>query len=211
MPRRWRTCATLRLRAFPELWRRALALRKRSPKGLRHYRRAAPVQKGCATTERKALQASAAPRTAAESNDDVVFGPGCGLHGQAAAALRDHHPAESARRLQRVERDHRREALDEGDVDHVPDRLGLARFRISGAHNRRQAGDTRWIGVRGIEQDAVADLHLVAHEIARLVVAHAFPAGPAVAFEIVDGVGTGLALHQPVALHTSTPKRVIVS
>src|SRR2546430_13525551 len=38
-----------------------------------------------------------------------------------------------------------------------------------------QAGDARLLAARVIEQHAVADAHLVAHEIARLVIADAGP------------------------------------
>src|SRR5690606_34196415 len=48
-----------------------------------------------------------------------------------------------------------------------------------------------------IEQHAVANPHL-AHEIARLVVAHAGPRLGADAREVIDRERVGLGLHQPV-------------
>ena len=54
-------------------------------------------------------------------------------------------------------------------------------IRIAGASDRRQPGDARRVGVRGIEEHAVALLHVVAHEVARLVVPHALPARAPVA------------------------------
>ena len=62
------------------------------------------------------------------------------------------------------------------------------------------AGDARLRAARVIEQHAVADLHLVAHEIARLVVAHAAPRRDASrrGEHVVDRALIGLALHQPV-------------
>ena len=50
-----------------------------------------------------------------------------------------------------------------------------------------------------IEKHLVADPHAIAHEVARLVVAHPVPGLLAFAFEIVDGESVRLGLHQPVA------------
>src|SRR5258706_11837226 len=51
-----------------------------------------------------------------------------------------------------------------------------------------------------IEQHAVADAHLLEHEIARLVVAHTAPGGllPRRSEHVVDGALVGLRFHQPV-------------
>jgi hypothetical protein len=70
---------------------------------------------------------------------------------------------------------------------------------IAGADDLGVAGHTGRLGVGGVEEDAVTRPHLVAHEVAGLVVADAFPARPPIALEIVDGVGGRFALHQPVA------------
>ena len=59
--------------------------------------------------------------------------------------------------------------------------------------------DAGHVAVGVVEQHAVADLHLVAHEVARLVVAHAVPRLGADALEVVDGERVGFGLHQPVA------------
>ncbi|KAG0932841.1 hypothetical protein G6F31_016454 [Rhizopus arrhizus] len=50
------------------------------------------------------------------------------------------------------------------------------------------------------EQDAVADLHAIAHEIARLVVAHPVPGFDLDLGQVIDGEGVRFGLHQPVAL-----------
>ena len=135
------------------------------------------------------------------------------LDRQAAAFLRHHHLLESRGPLQGREGDGGREPLDELDVHHVPDRIGLGAagvevlvaglpgvvVGVAGAADRGEAGDPRRVGVRRVEQDAVAHLHHVAQEVARLEVADPFPAGPPVAGEVVDRVGGRLALHQPVA------------
>src|SRR5207253_238533 len=93
-----------------------------------------------------------------------------------------------------------------------PDRIVGRRFRIEvlvallrgepigvrGAADLGQSGDAGGIGIRGVEEDLVADLHLIAHEVAGLVVADAFPTRGAVALEVVDRVRGRLAFHQPM-------------
>src|SRR5688572_25564263 len=154
-----------------------------------------------------------------EERHDVELGSGDRLYRQPAALLDHQHVPEALRGFQGLQRDDGREALDEGHVHHVPRRRfqGGGRIevlvtllpgeviRIGGARDRREAGDAGGIGVRRVEQHAVALLHLVAHEVPRLVVANAFPARTSVALEVVDRVGAGLAFHQPVASgHTSS-------
>ena len=109
-----------------------------------------------------------------------------------------------------------RERLDVADVDHVPDRILGRRFRIVVvvtllrrelvgirlAGDLGDAGDAGGIGVRGVEEHAIAFLHLVANEIARLIVANAFPARRPVARQFLDRVRRRLTLHQPV-LHAA--------
>ena len=157
--------------------------------------------------------ASHADRAPAERGDDVVLGRRDRLDRQPRALLRHHHLLEARRLLQGREGDGGGEALDEREVHHVPDRLvlraagvevlvaGLPRVvvGIAGAADRGEPADPRRVRVRRVEQDAVALLHHVAHEVARLEVAHPFPAGPAVAFQVVYRVGGRLAFHQPVA------------
>jgi hypothetical protein len=70
--------------------------------------------------------------------------------------------------------------------------------RVTRTCNAGQPRDARWVRIGGIEQHRVADAHLVSHEIARLVIPHALPARDVIAREIVNGVGGGLAFHQPV-------------
>src|SRR5690606_3342996 len=70
--------------------------------------------------------------------------------------------------------------------------------RVRLAADPRDPGHPRRLGVRVIEEDEIADGHLVAHVVARLVVADAVPLGSPVAPEVVDRVDLGLALDQPV-------------
>src|SRR3546814_14020607 len=60
--------------------------------------------------------------------------------------------------------------------------------------------DTRHVAVGVVEQDTVADPHVVAHGVARLVVAHAGPGLGADALQVVDRDIRWFGLHQPVAL-----------
>src|SRR3546814_20633462 len=59
--------------------------------------------------------------------------------------------------------------------------------------------DTRHVAVGVVEQDTVADPHVVAHGVARLVVAHAGPGLGADALQVVDREIRWFGLHQPVA------------
>src|SRR5690606_5259579 len=68
------------------------------------------------------------------------------------------------------------------------------------AGHRGDAVDARDLGVGVVEQHSVADLHPVAHEVARLVVAHAVPRLGADPLQVVDGERVRFGLHQPVAL-----------
>ena len=45
------------------------------------------------------------------------------------------------------------------------------------ADDFRNADDAGFSAVRVVEEDAIAQLHLVAHHVARLIVAHAVPRG----------------------------------
>src|SRR5690606_33260163 len=72
--------------------------------------------------------------------------------------------------------------------------------RVALAHAAGDADHARGLGVAVVEEDLVADLHLVAHEVARLVIPNAVPVGAAVAREVVDRVDAGLRLHEPVTL-----------
>src|SRR5690606_27774320 len=64
-----------------------------------------------------------------------------------------------------------------------------------------QAHHARHGRARVVVEHGVADPHLVAHEVARLVVAHAVPHGAALALELFVGVAVGLALDQPATCH----------
>ena len=73
-------------------------------------------------------------------------------------------------------------------------RLGveLRRIRIGFARDFGDADDARRLAVRMLEKHLVADPHVVAHHVARLVVANAVPGFALVALEIVDAVSIGL-------------------
>ncbi len=77
----------------------------------------------------------------------------------------------------------------------------LARVRVrrlADAYDARNA----WLGAaRVVEEGEIADLHLVAHEVPRLVIAHAEPSDRLLRHrrEVVDRNLVGLRLHQPVA------------
>src|SRR5690606_16832017 len=90
--------------------------------------------------------------------------------------------------------------------------LRFVRVRRTG--DRGQPGDARNLGIGVIEEDPVADLHPVTHEVPGLVVAHAIPGLGADALEIVDGERVRFGLHQPVsaglALHFHSRNRWVV-
>ena len=67
--------------------------------------------------------------------------------------------------------------------------------------------DTRFRAARMIEKNRVPDAHLVTHEIARLIVAHAVPIYGLIgkSRQIIDRNVRRLGLHQPVA-HVSELK-----
>src|SRR3989338_959622 len=77
----------------------------------------------------------------------------------------------------------------------------LRRVGINAAADPDDAGDARLLAVGMVEQRAVADPHLVAHEVARLVVAHAVPCDSMVwhRSEIINAAIRWFGFHQPVA------------
>src|SRR3546814_2986473 len=77
--------------------------------------------------------------------------------------------------------------------------LELGRVRIGGAGHFGDPVDTRYVAVGVVEQDTVADPHVVAHGVARLVVAHAGPGLGADALQVVDREIRWFGLHQTVA------------
>src|SRR2546427_6207571 len=79
--------------------------------------------------------------------------------------------------------------------------LELGRIRIGRRSDFRQAGDARLLAARVIEQHAIADAHLVPHEVARLVIADAGPRSdvPRRGQRIVDGALVRLRFHEPIA------------
>ena len=135
---------------------------------------------------------------------------------QPAARLEQRHRRQLGPRAHVLERQQRRGG-QVPDVDVLPARLGrvglgvevralrveLRRVVIGRARHLGDAGHARFGAARVVEQHAVADAHLVAHEVARLVVAHADPR-----HAVAGGVGdvgdralVGLAFHQPVRRH----------
>ena len=84
--------------------------------------------------------------------------------------------------------------------------VGMAAIQLAhwrGAEVLATASAPKWevlrgLGVRRIKEDGIADLHPVPQEIARLIIAHTFPARDLVALEVVNRVRGGFALHQPV-------------
>jgi hypothetical protein len=126
------------------------------------------------------------------------------------------HVGQFGMRAQLVESDQAR-LLHDAHVDIHPARFLRRRFRveigtfrvelgavgIGGRGDFGQPGDAR-LGAGGmVEQHAVADLHLVAHEVARLVVAHAPPVDGLFRHRqhVVDADHGGLGFHQPVTRH----------
>src|SRR5687768_2908358 len=73
---------------------------------------------------------------------------------------------------------------------------------ISLTHHLTQADDSRRFGVRMVEEDLIPDLHPIAHERARGVIAHAVPMRRAVGtrHEVVERKRARLGLHEPVTL-----------
>lgn len=55
-----------------------------------------------------------------------------------------------------------------------------------------------------VEDPEVARLHLVAHEVAHLIVPHRIPAGSTVALEVVDRIHVGFALEKPETRHAGS-------
>ena len=81
--------------------------------------------------------------------------------------------------------------------------IELRGIGCGGPGNLGQSGHAGLRTRRVIEQHTVADLHLVAHEVARLVVAHTGPGQGLLGrlCQVVDRGLVGLALHQPMTGH----------
>ena len=77
----------------------------------------------------------------------------------------------------------------------------LRRVGINAAADPGNARDAWLLAVGVVKQHAIADPHLVAHEVARLVVAHTIPCHRLAGHrsEIVDAAIGGFGFHQPVA------------
>jgi hypothetical protein len=72
---------------------------------------------------------------------------------------------------------------------------------VPAARDAREPGHARRVGVAVVEEHAVAGLQLVAQQVPRLEVPHALPPRAPIAAQVVDGIGAGLALHQPESRH----------
>jgi len=73
-------------------------------------------------------------------------------------------------------------------------------IRIGIGYDLHHADDARFVAVGVIEKCKVAFVHIVAHEVTRLVVAYAIPVVRSIwhGLEIVNREGIRLRLHQPV-------------
>src|SRR5690606_19243696 len=114
----------------------------------------------------------------------------------------------------RLQRDRRVQLAHEADVDQEPARflarglgievlrllLELGRVGIGSAGDLGDAVHAGGVAVGVVEQHAVPHLHAIAHEVARLVVAHAGPGFGTDASKVVDREIRRFGLHQPVAL-----------
>lgn len=78
--------------------------------------------------------------------------------------------------------------------------IELRRVGIAGAGYFRNAGDAGFGATGVIEQDAIADLHLIAHEVTRLIVAHTRPRHSLILGRqrIIDAGFIGFGFHQPI-------------
>src|SRR5690606_15695205 len=115
------------------------------------------------------------------------------------------------------QRDRARKLALERDVDEPPARIvtpalrvvvpgaavELGRIGARFAHDLHDADDGRDLAARMVEERLVAGLHVAPHHVAHLEIAHSVPARTAVPFEIVDAVGVGFRLHEPVG-HASS-------
>src|SRR5690606_9901242 len=80
-------------------------------------------------------------------------------------------------------------------------------IRVTRLHDLDDARDARFRAARMVEERAVAALHVVAHEVARLIVADAVPASRLAwsRGEVVDTEGRRLRLHEPIT-HSRTSR-----
>ena len=150
--------------------------------------------------------------------DDFPFGRRDRRDREPVAPPQRHHVRERRVLAQLGER-HETRLLHELHVDvqparRVPRRLGvvvgalaieLRHVRVCRSCDRNDAGDARLRAARVVEERAVAHLHLVAHEVARLIVANAEPRRRLFRRldEVVDRELVRLGFHQPVA-HASS-------
>ena len=89
----------------------------------------------------------------------------------------------------------------------VVSRDELCGIRIAGLHYFQHTVDARCIAVRVIKKCLVADPHLVAQHVPRLVVAHAIPHRGALRglHEVRESEYRGFRFHQPV-VHEVLPE-----
>jgi hypothetical protein len=79
-------------------------------------------------------------------------------------------------------------------------RVELGRVGVGSRGDLRHAIDAGHGAGGMVEEDRVAELHAVAHEVAGRVIAHAGPGGLLVLLEVVYGVTGGFGFHEPVLL-----------
>jgi hypothetical protein len=206
----------------PIVRRFAAQLRRVGRRGARSARRALDARRsGLARGRATALgggRRRRRDRRATGHRDDGLVVRGLDrLHRQPLAPGQDQHAGQGRAGAQLVEGDQARQLALELDVDADPPRLVGPRGRIvvraggielggvdhAGARDPGQAGDAGRGRVRVVEQHPVADPHLIAHEVAGLVVADAGPGLDLDPDQIVDPEGVGFALHEPV-VHAPT-------
>jgi len=129
--------------------------------------------------------------------------------GESIASAGQDHVVETLLSLDFGKRHGSLRLTNEFDVDEAPARIFLVAFRIEilrlfielcrigvgRTRNSCDANDARLLAARVIEKHLVADLHVVTHGIARLIVANTIPHLSAIALEIVDTVGIRFGLH----------------
>ncbi len=112
--------------------------------------------------------------------------------------------------------------LHQGDVDIEPARsltrrlwievralaVELGYIRMGRFGHPYDAGNSGFCATGVVKERAVAEFHAVAHEITRLIIAHAPPGGglPRRGREVIDAEYLRLGFHQPVIHHPANKK-----
>jgi len=129
--------------------------------------------------------------------------------GQAIPSSGQDHVFQALLGLNFGQRDVARQFSDERYVDQNPARIVFAAFlvvvpgllvelngiRVRFARYFHNADDSRLFAVGMVEEDLIADSHIVTHHISGLVVSNTVPHFAAIFGEIVDAVNVGFGLH----------------